>query len=729
MRKNKNIIILIIFLVFVILFFDIKETYAFSLKSLFLKVALPLADLFTEGVALFLKGIAYLLHYLLFILNNYIGAPIVDSLYNLNPFYETSTPTTGSSTSSPAKVLWSILRNFSYIILVFAALLAGFQWLLGEDRAAQSLIFKIIIVSFLINFTFTFVKEGFLLIYKIERGLTGNIEGGGLGTLIAGSLWQTDPFNEIKTVVGESLGNNKKDEISRNLAETIGYLSIVFFDMIIFIILTMTAVLLLARFVMIVFLAATSSFAVTSLAFPKFERGVLSQLTSKLGFFESWLNKLVSWLIIIPIFSILVILGNILKENVLAQSQVTGFFEFALILVVLAGWYAISIKVAKNLSGKIGQIAQNLAIGILSGLGSLALFSIKPLYGEALNKVGSLVSKLPVNRFTAPIVKQIGALRKKGAEITEKAYKNVSDVARMKMSVLIDKYKKTKNPKTLKKINKLLKKGKDNPYIAGSMLESLSQADSETINTLFKESSFSNNFSEIIHNFSELKMIERKDLLEKVKQSMDKIFSKQKIDVAASNILNEQLINAINNADKSIQDVFYSSIENLDNNKLFSELKDKIDFDLLNRPEYERLKKTLNKKFNGLIEALISKDVQKIAVSLQENLNLIKDISSFKEFAKKAKINEDDINEAIKTTYVINPENVSNQILLSNKENIENFVNIIRDRLSAETGRTITTYSDIADILKLSDNSRRALKVITEIAGLPQGNILIIKGI
>jgi hypothetical protein len=61
-------------------------------------------------------------------------------------------------TESLAAVLWETFKNIAYVALVFLSLLAGFQFILNRDDQARRMLFGIIIVALLINFTFLLAR-------------------------------------------------------------------------------------------------------------------------------------------------------------------------------------------------------------------------------------------------------------------------------------------------------------------------------------------------------------------------------------------------------------------------------------------------------------------------------------------------------------------------------------------------------------------------------------------
>jgi hypothetical protein len=388
-NKIKNIIL---FLIILSLIFPLKESRAFApwewikgkVKAVgdFLKGVVDCAkDFVFCALSYFTYAVTQVVHWVLAWFNNQILAPLVGSVATLNPFYK-------EDPKSPVVVIWNILKSFAYIILVFSALAAAYEWLFGNDASAKRLIFNIIVVALIISFTYVLVRETFFVVRSLEEGITNN-QLDKLGTLIAASLWQKDPFETIDNITNQI----ETKAGSRYLIQAVFYIFIIVFDMIIFVILFMTLVLLIVRYIMIIFLAGTSSIAAASLTFPEF-KGIpaLGEMMSQFRFATTWLEYFVKWLLVVPIFVILVILGNILKENTLAQIKAESFVEFIVLLFMLGSWYIISIRIAVKLSGAVGAFAKRLAIAALLTVGGIAagglMAAARGTVGGILYKVG-----------------------------------------------------------------------------------------------------------------------------------------------------------------------------------------------------------------------------------------------------------------------------------------------------------------------------------------------------
>ncbi len=442
--KNKKILFLI-FILFMIVFPYFNKNYVFADKD-------DLGSIFSKALAGFFVLIFQVIHSILWFLN-WLLSVIVDIISNLDPFKEVN------NQDPPVKTIWSVLVYFSYIIIVFSALLAAYEWLFGNDVSAKRLIFNLIIVALIINFTYVLAEAAFEIVKKIEDGLfdksiqdiSNPNKKIGVGTFILNSLWQFDLYGELaKLFPSEKKSNNTSNntfnwkELANRLfyffiGATVSFLLsplssfaflgatgsimldlfnidhnqwlgkiftsifIVVIDMVIFIILFVLVVLYVMRYIIIIFLVGVSSIAVASLAFPRFEKiKALENIASRFNLFDPWLNEFVKWLLVIPIFVILVILGNTLKANTLGQisldqtnQSLNTIIQFVLVLALLSGWYIMSLVVANQLSGRVGHFASAAATGFLVGIGGLAAagigFGAMRFFAPTISKMGKFL--------------------------------------------------------------------------------------------------------------------------------------------------------------------------------------------------------------------------------------------------------------------------------------------------------------------------------------------------
>ena len=90
-----------------------------------------------------------------------IAATIINVFMMLNPF----------SKYGAASILWEFVKNISYVAIVFLALIAGFEWILNREDEARRLLLGLLLIAFLINFTFVLAKELFMAIWYLQTGI------------------------------------------------------------------------------------------------------------------------------------------------------------------------------------------------------------------------------------------------------------------------------------------------------------------------------------------------------------------------------------------------------------------------------------------------------------------------------------------------------------------------------------------------------------------------------
>jgi hypothetical protein len=90
-----------------------------------------------------------------------IAATIINVFMMINPF----------SKYGAASILWEFFKNISYVAIVFLALIAGFEWILNREDEARRLLLGLLLIAFLINFTFVLAKELFMAIWYLQTGI------------------------------------------------------------------------------------------------------------------------------------------------------------------------------------------------------------------------------------------------------------------------------------------------------------------------------------------------------------------------------------------------------------------------------------------------------------------------------------------------------------------------------------------------------------------------------
>ncbi|GIW67192.1 MAG: hypothetical protein KatS3mg096_060 [Candidatus Parcubacteria bacterium] len=687
--KNKNL--LIIFFCFALVILPLKQAWAFIFDWLGEKVV--------KGIAGIIRFFTKFIHELLFFINIDLLAKIVNYVATLNPFKDdVQYRDEGGQTKtvmSPVKVIWNILKNFAYILLVFSALFAGYEWLMGKDANAKRLIFNIIIVALLISFTFVLVREAFLVVYGFEKGITGG-NSNQIGTIIAASLWQKNPFTEIDSFAN-SLASQQRDneEIFISLASAIGYIFIIVFDMLILIILFITAVLFIIRYLMIIFLGGTSSIALATLAFPEF-KGALGQVFANLKFWNTWLEYFIRWLLVIPIFVILVILGNALKENTLgqiqAQSVKSDLIEFMMLLLMLEGWYIISIIIANKISkgaANLGKAAATAAMLTVGGLTTKGLMSaVGPRIGNILSKTGGEVEERFAGRgFLGSWVSQkIGKpVKKAGEDMLKRRYELEAKAIKSRISTIDEQLRREKDPEKQAKLTdqlvQLTKRYENVPYVLKQINEEIG-----------KMSRMS--FEKIATNKDAISLLAGADkpqeLREKVISQVDKL-SKGTL----RNILGDrELLEVWSKLSLDVSNAFID--------KLGKELSDADVIEQLTKEEIRNLipglpgnfQKAINRLSKGFVEAATKKDLEAVSNALA---SLSEDVWRQPENIDKAlrgyELNDQEIKESLKNalTRSTKPEIIINTLRSAPKgDPIRRTLSLLTDTEINEIERILT---------------------------------------
>ncbi|MCS7200612.1 MAG: hypothetical protein NZ822_00420 [Patescibacteria group bacterium] len=606
-----------------------------------------------EIIAFILKYVGWFLHALIMYVNLNLLGPFADRVLALNPF------DTIPGKSPPAEILWSILKTFSYVILVFSALAAGFQWILGEDNSAKSLIFTIIIVALFIDFTYLFIKEAFYIVRAIENGISGEVEVrrpdgtvenvpavAALGSLIASASWSkgekdtVNVLNEINRLVDDSsLSANQMSnkigqpttklepeniEALRKSFVAIGVsLFYVGFAMIIFVSLVVLSAIALARYLILTFLVAVSSFAVATLAFPKFKPpfGALTSMVSNT--FDNWLKYVSSWLLVVPVFGIMMVLGIILRNNFFASTpnvnNLTATMQFIVSLTIILGWFLISLITAVRMSGKIGDIAQKFGIGALAWTGmKMASLTAKPLRGKiasGLEKVGGFLGRRAGLGWWGRRMYRMSQMMQKTSEGMKKvAYGEKAETAGF---MLKDAYERIEKARTseereratrnlvsvLQQINRepeVAKMVKENIKTSGYALDAISENRDAFREYLSVVSRMDAEIQEGI--FSRLS----KDTGRRVLQYMaDRDYAN-----AIAN-LSPIAVNALANRIRDID--ADDAIELLENDNLRN--------NLVANPNLEPIRRSMNRATRGLYEALLTENIQEAANRAVEALS------------------------------------------------------------------------------------------------------------
>jgi hypothetical protein len=348
---------------------------------------------------------------------NNVLAGVLKFVANLDPF-----------SRDVGIVVWRTLRDLAYIVLVFSALYAGFIWLFEGKGAAFSLIFNIILVALIINFSYAFVKLVFTIAFQIEDGISGGTKAD-FGKFILAALWQGNfigswhsKLNENWLVKEEPISSNSQilgaldfdqnfinffiSQLAQKIVVHILRIASTFavllmplmIAMVISGVLAMMIFLFMYRFITIIRLLITSPLAILSLAYPN--KGPLGKYLPQFPFtFDNWLSEIVKWAVVIPIFMFMVVLGVVFQQNFVSMSQADVSMEdFVFVFIFLLFWFVFSFNIASGLSGVSAGIAKAAAafpgwfLKKTAGF-FLKRFGIPSRVGGAVTKVGDFIEK------------------------------------------------------------------------------------------------------------------------------------------------------------------------------------------------------------------------------------------------------------------------------------------------------------------------------------------------
>jgi hypothetical protein len=217
---------------------------------------------------------------------------------------------------SLAAVLWETFKNIAYVALVFLSLLAGFQFILNRDDQARRMLFGIIIVALLINFTFllarVFSETMIYITINLLKTVHPNAEAvTSIGQSHLGNILYTSL--NILTISGvkEQLENIKHDlgvsvsadevpptEIEKNTIKLFALLFELFINAVIALIMWMIAGLSIGRYIVLSFLVGVLPAVCIAYTLP-----------STSNYFQRWWNYFLNFNIAIPILVVLLIIG------------------------------------------------------------------------------------------------------------------------------------------------------------------------------------------------------------------------------------------------------------------------------------------------------------------------------------------------------------------------------------------------------------------------------------
>lgn len=226
-----------------------------------------------------------------------IAAYLINSFAVANPF----------STAAFAPIVWDTFKNIAYVVLVFMSLYVGILYIVQREEQTKRLLFNIILVALLINFSFFLAKEIFMVFHTITVSLaclygsgTGNCNS--VGTAIFTSLAPLDASGDQKAIMESLFEQN-----SQNSAEPTHNQLILAFGMgltalTLYFIWTafmfMFVGIFLGRFIIIALLAGFLPLALVSLATPWYK-----------SYWDRWWTSFLKWCAIPVILLLLILIG------------------------------------------------------------------------------------------------------------------------------------------------------------------------------------------------------------------------------------------------------------------------------------------------------------------------------------------------------------------------------------------------------------------------------------
>jgi len=373
------------------------------------------------NLAVFLSEIALSATSALFQWLSQLAAVVINIFIALNPFGE----------YGAASILWEFFKNISYVAIVFLALIAGFEWILNREDEAKRMLFGILIIAFLINFTFILAKEIFMAIWYLQIGIlqsAGLYQGGNissLGDLIYASLSLVPPkemvvrMKDVMTPMIESSEvpeSVNKANLEKALTIAVQLLAILL-NVVYSLIMWVFAGISIGRFLIISFLVGVLPLACIAYTTPWFR-----------GKWGEWWQMFLTWNFNILILIILILIGVSLiatyqgkfnEQNLASlflQQQSSGGFvqniteDVAMLLgvilkfVFIGLYFLFVLVVALNLGGRFAFFSYRLGLGLWGLAGGALLWAGREFVGKhALDRLGSslegLGDRLAMSRF------------------------------------------------------------------------------------------------------------------------------------------------------------------------------------------------------------------------------------------------------------------------------------------------------------------------------------------
>jgi hypothetical protein len=342
-----------------------------------------------------------------------LAATLINVFISLNPFTE----------YGAASLLWEFFKNIAYVVIVFLALIAGFEWILNREDPARRLLLGLLLIAFLINFTFVLAKEIFMAIWYLQIGILQSANLGGekdsqFGSLLYAALSIVPPTEVANKIVNElspriaqqaqeqgaGAGSVHNIQVAINIS---GRLLGIFLNAIYSIIMFMFAGIAIGRFLILSFLVGVLPLACVAYTTPWYK--------SK---WDEWWKMFFTWnvniLILIPL--ILIGIALIATQGSFNEVKIQELFlnpvttrpfgtltgDAALIIAIvirsifIALYFCFVVVVALSWGGRAADYGYRFGKWLWgSVIGGALLWAGKEFAGKpALDKLGSGLEKL-----------------------------------------------------------------------------------------------------------------------------------------------------------------------------------------------------------------------------------------------------------------------------------------------------------------------------------------------
>jgi hypothetical protein len=274
-----------------------------------------------------------------------------------------------------------------------------------------------------------------------------------------------------------------------------------------FIILVVTLTLFIVRYLYIIALTAVSPIAVATSVLPEFQKApFLKTIFSKLHLAGDWLELLVKWLLVVPIFVILVLLCNITKENILANINLVNLNDFVQYVMLFLGFgtcYALSIHTAVILGGGAAAWARGIATTALFTVGGAAagafMYYTKGKAGQFMSRMGKAIEEKVGTGGTlgwrSVVSQRFGkAIREKGEEWIKARYGVDAEAAKARVEAINKKLERTTDPAEIAnltdQLTKLVQQYRGNDYVLNQIRGAIRGMSPTSAGKLLSDSGF-----------------------------------------------------------------------------------------------------------------------------------------------------------------------------------------------------------------------------------------------